>query len=203
MISPMEKRWAWIIVGTMAVGTVLVIALVLTFGWSPVVAPAASPTSSSSGAVESPSASPTLSPAPSEPPAPAGWQEPTCENIMHPEFTTDWLPARVEEPETLFTDGIQCWWAVDPTVGTDNVLLYGWAPATAEEWAALVAERTAETDTAWFTEEDERGVYLTHKTDYWVQDADGYGTTYLFTGDAILFAQTKAETEDVVGPPAA
>jgi hypothetical protein len=197
----MEKRWLWTILGSLALGAVLVVVLIVALLSVPSVptGPVASPTPAGA----SPSASTTPAPSATAPPVTPVRAEATCENIMHPEFSTEWLPARVEEPEPLFADGIQCWWAADPTVGTDNVLLYGWAPATEDEWNALVAERMAETDAAWFTEEDERGVYLTHKTDYWVQDAEGYGTTYLFTGEAILFAQTKEETADVVGPPSA
>lgn len=195
----MEKRWLWTILGSMVLGAGLVIVLIVALlGF-----PAAPPTAEASPAPAGPAPSlPPSAPLAATPDAPV-LAAATCENIMHPEFTTDWLPARVDEPEPLFADGIQCWWSADPTVGTDNVLLYGWAPATAEVWDALVAERAADTDAEWFTEEDERGVYLTHRTDYWVQDAEGYGTTYLFTGDAILYAQTKAETEDVVGPPSA
>lgn len=197
----MEKRWLWTILGSLVLGAALVVVLIVALLGAPF--PPSSPIASPTAASPSPSASAAPTPTATAPPVAPTRAEATCENIMHPGFTTDWLPARVEEPEPLFTGGIQCWWAADPTVGTDNVLLYGWAPATREVWDALVAERTAETDAEWFTEEDDRGIYLTHKTDYWVQDAEGYGTTYLFTGDAILFAQTKAETADVVGPPSA
>ncbi|MFB7891476.1 hypothetical protein ACFC1I_04680 [Microbacterium sp. NPDC056044] len=122
---------------------------------------------------------------------------------MSASFTTTWVPVEIDEPEPTFVDGIQCRWQADPTVGTDNILAYAWAPAERSDWDALVAEHTNGDGSTWFVESEERGEYLTHKTEYWVQDDDGYGATYLFTGDAIIYAMTKAETNDVTGPPSA
>jgi hypothetical protein len=121
---------------------------------------------------------------------------------MAASFTTSWLPVEITEPSAPFSDGIQCRWQADPSVGTDNIRAYGWTPAEQADWDALVAEMDEEGST-WFVEPGERGQYLTHKTEYWVQDEEGYGATYLFTGDAIIYAMTKAETNDVTGPPVA
>lgn len=118
-----------------------------------------------------------------------------------PAEMSHWMPAVFEEPEPLFVPGVQCWWSADPAVGTDNVLKYGWAPADEATWAAFVEARLSPPDSPWFLETGERGDYLTEKTDYWLRDDEDYGRTYLFTGDAVIFAQTKAGTRDVVGPP--
>jgi len=120
---------------------------------------------------------------------------------MSPAFTTTWVPATIDDPEPVFAEGIACRWQADPTVGTDNVLTYAWAPADRADWDALAAEHVGAEDSPWFIESGERGEYLTQKVDYWVQDDEGYGSTYLFTGDAVIYAMTKDETNDVVGPP--
>jgi hypothetical protein len=136
-------------------------------------------------------------------PAPPDVPNATCENIMDAAFATDWTP-RVVEPasvEPLLAEGISCIWAADHSVGTDNVLVYSWAPLSASAWNAFTAERLAE-ENGWLLEHGDRGTYLTTLTDYWVQDDEGYGHTYLFTGDAVVVAMTKAETDMVVGPRA-
>lgn len=196
--QPMDKRWLWTITITLGTGVALVIVLVMALT---VRVPSPAPTDHA--APVSPTSSPTAAPVASEPASPTTPAPPTCENIMAPDFTTDWVPVRMEDPEPAFTAGIQCWWLEDPAVATDNVLIYGWAPATPASWEALVAERTAETFTPWVLEQDDRGTYLTHKAVDWVQDAEGYGTTYLFTGDALFYAQTRAAIADVAGPPTA
>jgi hypothetical protein len=78
--------------------------------------------------------------------------------------------------DPLFDDGVVCWDTPDYTRA------FAWAPAT---------------------EEGDRGTYLTYKTAPESADAEGYNQTYLFTGDAITMASTKAETDLIVGPPAA
>lgn len=161
--------------------------------------PAASPASA-------PTAAGTPQPTPASSPtsiATARLAEPTCENIMSASFTTTWLPTEVEAADPLFADGITCRWQADPAVGTDNVLIFSWTPAAQSEWDALVAEFLAVEDGGWIVESGPRGHYLTGKTDYWVQDDAGYGATYLFTGHAVIYAMTKAETDDVAGPPPA
>lgn len=121
--------------------------------------------------------------------------------FLPPEMS-HWVAVGRDEPEPLFASGVQCRWSADPAVGTDNVLDYGWAPADEATWAAFVEARLSAPDSPWFVETGERGEYLTQKTEYWLRDEEDYGGTYLFTGDAVIFAQTKAETRDVVGPPA-
>jgi hypothetical protein len=119
---------------------------------------------------------------------------------MSPDFSSTWIPVEIDAYQAAFEDGVTCHWSIDPSVGTDNVLTFAWAPADATEWAALVEEVKAQ-DPAWFILAEERGDYLTIESEYWVHDDEGYGTTYLFTGDAIILAGTKAETSAVTGPP--
>lgn len=137
---------------------------------------------------------PSATPTPTATPAAA-----TCENIMAPDFSSSWTPVEIEG-KPAFADGITCRWQADHSVGTDNMLAYAWGPATAEDWTALTEEYLGP-DSAWFVEEGDRGSYLTSKTDYWVRDEEDYGSTYLFTGEHLIYAMTKAETDDVVGPP--
>ncbi len=73
---------------------------------------------------------------------------------------------------------------------------YDWSPASEEDWGNLVAEYTAD-DSAWFTEEGSRGTYLTYKID------GRYNQTFLYTGDAVILAPSKAATDAVIGPPRA
>jgi hypothetical protein len=151
--------------------------------------------------VNPPSPSVTPIPQPTSTPTPQTQvAEPTCDNIMAPTFTTSWVPTRIEDPDPVFAAGIMCRWQADPTVGTDNILAFGWTPAERPAWDALVTEFTRGEDSPWFVESGDRGQYLTQKVDYWVQDDEGYGSTYLFTGDAIIYAMTKAETAHVSGP---
>lgn len=197
----MGRRWLIVALGVAAVLIAGAIVVVMLGMPRPVVAqPSPDPTA--------PTVSPPTAPVePSAPPTPTtpARADPTCENIMAPGFLppdlAHWVPAPYDEPEPLFAAGVQCWWSADPTVGTDNVLAYGWVPADEASWTAFVEERLSTPDAPWFVEAGERGEYLTEKTDYWVRDEEGYGMTYLFTGDAVIFAQTKAETRDVVGPP--
>lgn len=146
-----------------------------------------------------PVASATPTPTPEPEPVPR-WADPTCENIMAADFETTWVPTELDVNEPLLSGGITCRWQQDPTVGTDNVLMYGWASLTQERWDQFVASKTT-SEPGWFTETGERGEYVTTQSEYWVQDHEGYGTTYLFTGDAVISAMTKDETNDVTGPP--
>ena len=157
-------------------------------------------TASETGSTPSPTPSRSIAPETSATPTPQ-LAEPTCENIMSSAFTTDWIAEQVEAPHSVFAEGITCRWQADPTVATDNILAYSWAPATEADWEALVTEHTTSDDSPWFVESGPRDQYLTHKTEYWVQDDNGYGATFLFTGDVLIYAMTKAETDYVTGPP--
>jgi len=118
---------------------------------------------------------------------------------MDPSFTTTWIPTRLADTAPPFDRGIMCRWQADPTVGTDNVLTYGWTEATRADWERLIAATKAVRPDV-FIEQGPRGEYLTSQ-EIFVADENGYGATYLFTGDAIIYAMTKAETDDVAGPP--
>lgn len=128
---------------------------------------------------------------------------PSCDNIMVDSFSEPIdvreLPAGAD-PETwgdpLLNRGVVCW---DTPYYTRA---FAWTPASRADWDELVATLTGP-DSAWFTEEGNRGTYLTYKTAPEPADAEGYNQTYLFTGDAVIMAFTKAETDLIVGPPAA
>ncbi|MEV8240789.1 hypothetical protein AB0O90_11165 [Microbacterium testaceum] len=119
---------------------------------------------------------------------------PTCDNIMDPasgKTVREIVP--VEGAVTLPTypalaHGPRC-----TTSGSADGDYYTWSPASQTDWDALVAELTD--DSAWFTEDGPRGTYLTYKID------GRYSQTFLFTGDAVILAPSKAATDFVIGPP--
>lgn len=120
----------------------------------------------------------------------------TCENIMDPSSDTTVVPWVLPEgaiqlpPLPVLAQGANC------VASDDSDDSYDWSPASRSEWDALVAEYTAD-DSGWFTEDGPRGTYLTYKLD------GRYAQTFLFTGDAVILAPTKAATDAVIGPPLA
>lgn len=151
-----------------------------------------------------PSPSPTESATPPVAPAPvvpaADRVPATCDNIMVDTFA-DTIAVREIPPggdataNPLFDGGVTCW--DQPSYRR----AFAWAPTTQAQWDALVAEYVGPAS-AWFTENGPRGTYLTFMNSSGYTDADGYSQTYLFTGDAIIMAFTKADTDLIVGPPA-
>lgn len=165
--------------------------------------PVSSPTEETElSAAPSPANSPALSPATSAGAddrltAPASARvAATCENIMDPSSNVTvaaWvLPEGAVQlpPMPVLAQGVNC------IAGQDSDNFYDWSPASRGDWDALVAEFTAD-DSAWFTEDGPRGTYLTYKID------GRYSQTFLFTGDAVILAPTKAATDTVIGPPLA
>lgn len=120
----------------------------------------------------------------------------TCENIMDPSSDTkvvSWvLPEGAIQlpPIPVLAQGANC------VASDDSDDSYDWSPASRSEWDALVAEYTAD-DSGWFTEDGPRGTYLTYKLE------GRYAQTFLFTGDVVIVAPTKAATDAVIGPPLA
>ena len=151
------------------------------------------------------SPAPTEAATPSPPPAPVVPADarvaPTCDNIMVDTFT-DTIAVREVPPggdataNPLFDGGVTCW--DQPSYRR----AFAWAPTTPAQWDSLVAEYVGPAST-WFTEDGSRGTYLTFKNASGYTDSEGYSQTYLFTGDAIIMAFTKADTDLIVGPPAA
>lgn len=123
---------------------------------------------------------------------------PTCDNIMDPASGKTVLD--VVLPDGAVSSGpLFPALAQGPTCSTDGTGqgdFYTWSPASRTDWDAVVATLTAG-DSGWFTEEGPRGTYLTYKID------GRYNQTYLFTGDAVILAPTKADTDAVIGPPLA
>lgn len=202
----MDKRWLLAGLGVIAVGLAgLLLWVVSGTSLAPEAGSDPDTVSGSPTPDFSAIATPHATPGPT-PPSRVARADPTCENIMRPGFaseqTTHPIPAEDPEPMPLFAEGISCWWSADPTVGTDNVLAYSWTAADAETWAAFTREQLGLADSPFFLEDGDRGEYLTEKTDYWIRDDEDYGSTFLFTGDVIIWAMTKAATADVVGPPA-
>ncbi len=145
---------------------------------------------------------PSSSPTPTADPrltAPASARvAPTCDNIMDPASGKTVhdivLPEGAVSAPPLFpvlAQGPRC-----STDGSTRGDFYAWSPASRTDWDAVVATLTAG-ESAWFTEEGPRGTYLTYKID------GRYNQTYLFTGDAVILAPTKADTDFVIGPPVA
>lgn len=157
----------------------------------------------------SPAPSPTDSPAqPTSPPttsahaderltAPVSTRIPaTCGNITDPSSDLTLVSRVLPEgaiklpPMPVLARGADC----VSSQGSDDS--YDWSPASEKDWNDLVALYTAN-DSAWFTEDGPRGTYLTYKID------GRYSQTFLFTGDAVILAPTKAATDAVIGPPLA
>lgn len=123
---------------------------------------------------------------------------PTCDNIMDP--ASGKSVREVILPEGAVSSGpLFPALAQGPVCSTDGSPVgdfFTWSPASRTDWDAVVATLTAD-DNAWFTEEGPRGTYLTYKI------GGRYNQTYLFTGDAVILAPTKADTDAVIGPPIA
>lgn len=120
----------------------------------------------------------------------------TCENIMDTSSDVTVVSRVLPEgaiqlpPMPVLAQGADC------VASNDSDDSYDWSPASRGDWDALVAEYTAD-DSGWFTEDGPRGTYLTYRLD------GRYAQTFLFTGDAVILAPTKAATDAVVGPPSA
>src|SRR3546814_12691192 len=93
----MDKRWLWIILGSLVLGTVIVVVLIFAL----VGLPAAPSSSAAPPTPVRPSPSASATQAPTTPAAPEALTraEATCENNMHPDFTTDRPPAPVAWPD--------------------------------------------------------------------------------------------------------
>ncbi|GAA3762273.1 hypothetical protein GCM10022240_13590 [Microbacterium kribbense] len=136
---------------------------------------------------------------------PAG--DPTCEKIIPQTTVQTFADTGWSSREELFyvgnvelPGGIQCTWG-DPKVPSDQVQLFGWAPATPELIAAAKKE-LLDAGAGW-TEFDEGGAtYITAGKDMIMNpDDQGYGMTYRFDKDQITVADTKQGLLLVEWPP--
>lgn len=121
---------------------------------------------------------------------------PTCETLISPgmteAFAAQGWTAR-ESPffagDTQLEGGLQCTWGNFDAPSNDNVQSYGWAPITSEQ---TVAAQETLTKQGWVTETTDAVTYVTeNKKTARVTDADGYGMTYAFYPDYVLYADTK------------
>lgn len=83
--------------------------------------------------------------------------------------------------------GIECMWGAGDS--TDNVQVFGWAPLALD---ASQPHQDALRTSGWLREEDGRGVIYTADPQFALnKDDDGYGMTYLFRDNDVLFADTR------------
>lgn len=162
----------------LALGAILLTACTGTPGAQPTaVATAPAP-----GAEPSPSGLPTATPV-----DPADL---TCENLIAEDalagFEAEGWTA--EEGEfainDLVLDGISCTWAQSGDT-TDNLVVFGWAPITADE--AQEAQAQLES-VGWSAEATADGVYLSEAD---AQNPDAGGMTYLFGDGWVTVSDTK------------
>lgn len=136
------------------------------------------------------------------------WADPTCDNTMTSEALARYQAAGwTGEPQdrvwliggVAAEGGILCQWMEDHSVATDNFTWIGWAPAVDAE--AMVNDLVLEG--GWRREDAPEGIYMTADDAQMmpIVDAEGYGTTYLFTGGQVRYASTKAELVSITAPP--
>ncbi|GEP46644.1 hypothetical protein FVP74_05765 [Microbacterium saccharophilum] len=140
------------------------------------------PTAPAPGADPSPSAVPTT--------APVDPADLTCENLIAPDAVAG-LEAEgwtSEEGEfainDLVLDGISCTWA-RPGDTFDDLVVFGWAPITADE--AQEAQEQLES-VGWTAQESAEGLYLSEAD---AQNPDAVGTTYLFGDGWVTMSDTQ------------
>ncbi|MGA7148004.1 MAG: hypothetical protein WBX17_05900 [Microbacterium sp.] len=105
-------------------------------------------------------------------------------------------------PFDEFPDGapdglVACTWGADPELGTDSVATLAWAPITSDAAAAAQTQLEAQ---GFDRIETLEGVYLAQKADPSWADAEGYGSTYLFTDADVRYAMFKDEVGYVKAP---
>lgn len=85
-------------------------------------------------------------------------------------------------------EGLQCTWA-DYAVPSGNLLIFGWAPLTADQATAMQAGLESE---GWLREEESGVVYITEDPmQAPTTDENGYGMTYQFGDGWVLVADVK------------
>jgi hypothetical protein len=93
---------------------------------------------------------------------------------------------------------IICRWGAAPEVATDNITDLAWTPVDADDAAAAMQALQA----AGYTRIDApEGTFLAAESSPGYGDADGWGTTYLFTLDDVRWALTKADVTNYVKSP--
>lgn len=88
---------------------------------------------------------------------------------------------------TPIEGGIECMWGAGNA--TDHVQVFGWAPLAQ---GSSQSYQDALRASGWLREDDTRGIIYTADPEFAPNlDDDGYGMTYLFRDDDVLFADTR------------
>ncbi|MGB4776810.1 nitrate ABC transporter substrate-binding protein, partial [Microbacterium sp.] len=127
--------------------------------------------------------------------ATAGAADGTCEGLVGDEILGDLKAQNWSYKEDVFAiagetlqDGFTCTWA-DFTVASGNLLLFGWAPITADEADAALGRLEEQ---GWTREEGTDSYYVTEDaTQSPTVDENGYGMTYEFGDGWVTVADTK------------
>lgn len=181
--------------------TVLLGTMLLLAACTPTPAPATPGEPSSSSAAPSAPAPTTASPAETTPPVvPA---DPTCETLISKAdvaafadkgWTVRESPFMIEELE--FAQGLTCMWGDFEGPGSDNVMIFGWAPITLD---AAESARKLLLGYGWVEESGDGVLYVTNPNPL-STDANGYGDTYAFYDDYVLYGVTKQALNSIVVP---
>lgn len=165
--------------------------------------PAADPTASST-----PGPASTESAAPTAEPSTAPVADLTCENMIGEDLVAEFTdvgwtslaqPFQIGELE--LASGVQCVWADFEGPAGDHLIIFGWAPISADQ--ARNAQNALVAD-GWVREDDAAGVYITENPDTTIStDDEGYGLTYLFGDGWVKLADTKQGLVLIDWPPAA
>lgn len=149
------------------------------------------PTAPEGPAAPAASASPEPEPAATIDPA-----DVTCENMLG-EATVDEFDASDwsvrEDPFVILDlelpDGIACTWGDFSSPTSDDLVLFGWSPISADDAAAVQDALVAE---AWIREESGGDVLVTEDPALALRlDDEGYGMTYRFGDGWVMVSDTK------------
>ncbi|MFS0867213.1 hypothetical protein AB3M83_07745 [Microbacterium sp. 179-B 1A2 NHS] len=146
-----------------------------------------------------PGVSATVAPSTSAAPDPVDTIDPadvTCENMLGEatvdEFeTSDWSVR--EDPFVILDlelpDGIACTWGDFSSPTSDDLVLFGWSPISADDASGIQDALIAE---SWIREKDGDGVLITEAPALALRlDAEGYGMTYRFGDGWVMVSDTK------------
>ena len=119
----------------------------------------------------------------------------TCESILDADTVAQFGAQNWTYKETPFAaggvtldDGLQCTWA-DYDVPSGNLMIFGWAPITADQAAQMQQGLEAE---GWLSEDDGTNSYITEDPmQAPTVDDNGYGMTYQFGDGWVTVADVK------------
>lgn len=158
---------------------------------------------------------PPLSPAPGETNEPGG--EPvgeeddptpasvTCENLISTSLVEQYLELGWTVKQQAFyigevpmDDGIMCMWGDYDGPPSDNVAMFAWAPldqATSESLQTTLEEE------GWLRKEIDGDIFLTVDPAWAIAvDDEGYGMTYEFTNEWVIYSDVKQQLALINNP---